>query len=67
MTTITMSSKATDPEEVIAELHKLAYFIEGLAAVENAKVTVTGELNLVVDYRRAEDEEPVELPTSKDT
>ena len=55
MTTISMSSTAKDPDEVISELRKMADFIEGLAAVENAKVTVTGELNLVVDYRRAAD------------
>jgi hypothetical protein len=56
VTTISMSDKATTPDEVIAELRKMADFIEQLVNIGAAKVTVTGELNLVVDYRKPDEE-----------
>jgi hypothetical protein len=58
VTTISISDRATTPDEVIAELRKVASFIEELANIGAAKVTITGELNLTVDYRQSEPEDP---------
>ena len=61
MTTVIRVSKTeTEPAKVIEELRHMADFIADLSNIGAAKVSVTGELNLVVDYRSLAEVSPSE-------
>jgi hypothetical protein len=47
---IRITDKAASSEEVVTQLRKTADFIEGLGLVGEARVIVTGELNVEVHY-----------------